>query len=143
MAINILVVDDSAVMRSMIIKTIDLCGLPIGEIHQASDGLAGLELLDREWIDLLFLDVNMPVMDGIETLKNVRSNSETRDTPVLIISTESNEDRIRLIDQQNAGFIHKPFTPEILRTKILDLMGAGAQWQSSFLEEPANDTKPV
>lgn len=122
MAIEILVVDDSAVMRSMIKKTINLCGLDIGKIYEAGNGKEGLSLLKEKWVDLIFIDVNMPVMDGMEMLAEVRKNEKTRDVSVLIVSTESNEDRIKVIDQQNAEFVHKPFTPEILSNKILDIV---------------------
>lgn len=123
MAMNILVVDDSAVMRTMIIKTIRICGIEVGEVYEAPDGLEGINTLKENWIDLLFIDVNMPVMDGMEMLDKVRSDRETRDLPVLIVSTESNENRIREIDRQKAGFVHKPFTPEMLREKILEVVG--------------------
>jgi len=123
MAINILVVDDSAVMRSMIIKTIHLSGLETGEIFQASNGREGLEQLSENWVDLVFIDVNMPVMDGMEMLGAIREDTATRDLPVLIVSTESNEDRIQVIGRQRAGFVHKPFTPEMLRGKILEMVG--------------------
>jgi two-component system, chemotaxis family, chemotaxis protein CheY len=123
MAMNILIVDDSAVMRSMIIKTIQICGIEIGEIHQASDGMEGIGCLKDNWIDLLFIDVNMPIMDGMEMLEKVRENNETKDLPVLIVSTESNENRIQEIASRNAGFVHKPFTPEVLREKIIAIAG--------------------
>jgi two-component system, chemotaxis family, chemotaxis protein CheY len=123
MAINILVVDDSAVMRSMIIKTIKLCGLEIGKVHEAENGKKGLEELKENWIDLLFIDVNMPIMDGMEMLDRVREDPETRDLPILIVSTESNEDRIKTIDEKRAGFVHKPFTPEMLKDKIEEMLG--------------------
>ncbi|MCP9291914.1 MULTISPECIES: response regulator [Gracilimonas] len=123
MAINILVVDDSAVMRSMIIKTIKNTGIEVGEVHQASNGAEGLEVVDNNWLDLLFIDVNMPIMDGMEMLDKVRKNPITMDMPVLIVSTESNNARIKIIDEQYAGFVHKPFTPEVLKEKILDVLG--------------------
>jgi two-component system chemotaxis response regulator CheY len=123
MAINILVVDDSAVMRSMIIKTIKNTGIEVGEVHQASNGAEGLEVVDNNWLDLLFIDVNMPIMDGMEMLEKVRKNPITMDMPVLIVSTESNSARIKIIDGQYAGFVHKPFTPEVLKEKILDVLG--------------------
>ncbi len=123
MSLNILVVDDSSVMRKMIIRTINMCGLEIGEIYQAGNGKEGLENLDSHWIDILFIDVNMPVMDGMEMLKIVRERPESRDLPVLIVSTESNENRIKEISEKRAGFVHKPFTPETLRKKIIDLTG--------------------
>ncbi|MCC5914095.1 MAG: response regulator [Balneolaceae bacterium] len=123
MAMNILVVDDSAVMRSMIIKTIKLSGLEIGKIHEAGNGEEGLQTLSDNWVDLLFIDVNMPIMDGMEMLDRVRGKQETRDLPILIVSTESNEQRIRTIDEKRAGFVHKPFTPEMLREKIEEVLG--------------------
>lgn len=122
MSMNILVVDDSAVMRSMIIRTISLSGLEPGEIYEAENGREGLKVLNENWVDLVFIDVNMPVMDGMEMLCEIRQNRETRGLPVLIVSTESNEDRIKMIDEQNAQFVHKPFTPEMLRNKILEML---------------------
>lgn len=123
MAINILVVDDSAVMRSMIKKTILNSGVEVGEIYEAGNGQAGLEVLAAEWLDILFIDVNMPVMDGMEMLEKVRENSEYVDLPILIVSTESNPERIEIIQKMNAGFVHKPFTPEVLRERILEALG--------------------
>jgi two-component system chemotaxis response regulator CheY len=122
MAINILVVDDSEIMRKMIIRTINLCGLEIGEIYQAGNGQDGLAQLDQNWIDILFIDVNMPIMDGMEMLKRVREKPETSDLPILIISTESNPHRIKEISDSGAGFVHKPFTPENLREKIEEML---------------------
>ncbi|MEO1021338.1 MAG: response regulator [Bacteroidota bacterium] len=123
MAINILVVDDSAVMRSMIKKTIRSSNLDVGDIHEAANGQEGLDVLSQNWLDLLFIDVNMPVMDGIEMLTRVRENPETSDMPVLIVSTESNNERIKLIHSKKAGFVHKPFTPEKLKESILTQLG--------------------
>lgn len=123
MAINILIVDDSAVMRSMIRKTIQNSGVELGHIYEAANGKEGLEVLDQEWLDLVFIDVNMPVMDGMEMLDRVRKNPETCDVPILIVSTESNNERIQIINRQGAGFVHKPFTPETLRENILDSLG--------------------
>lgn len=123
MSINILIVDDSAVMRSMIKKTIISSGVVVGEILEASNGKEGLEMLETNWLDILFIDVNMPIMDGMQMLDEVRKNPETSDLPILIVSTESNHERIEIIKKKNAGFIHKPFTPEVLRERILEALG--------------------
>jgi two-component system chemotaxis response regulator CheY len=123
MAVNILVVDDSAVMRSMIKKTIVSSGVDIGEIYEAANGKEGLQVLEENWLDILFIDVNMPVMDGMEMLDEVRKKSDTSDIPILIVSTESNHERIETIQKKNAGFVHKPFTPEVLRERILEALG--------------------
>jgi len=122
MALKILVVDDSAVMRKMIIRTINLCGLDVADIYEAGNGREGLEILKKKKVDLLFADVNMPEMDGLQMLSEVRKREITKNIPVLIVSTESNENRIREIERHDAGFIHKPFTPELLREKMLGLV---------------------
>lgn len=115
---NILVVDDSPVMRRMIIRTIRLCQFEIEEIYEAGNGLEALKLLESNSMDILFLDINMPEMDGIELLTRVRMIARYNDVPIFIISTESNQNRIEYIKSQNAEFLHKPFTPEDLRHKI-------------------------
>jgi len=114
MAYNLLVVDDSAVMRSMIIKTLNLSGLEIGQIHQAANGADGLSLLGREWIDLALVDIHMPVMDGEEMIGKMRGNPDTKKVPVVVISSESDKDRIAQLQGLGAVFAHKPFTPESL-----------------------------
>lgn len=122
MPLNILVVDDSPVMRGIIIRTIKLSGVEFSEIYEAGNGKEGLDMLESQWIDLLFLDVNMPVMNGLEMLEKIRSNPEIKDLPVLIVSTESNENRIKYFDEKGAKFVHKPFTPEVLKERILAML---------------------
>ena len=124
MAFNVLVVDDSAVMRAMVIKTLNMSGLPIGEIHQASDGAEALRLLGEHWIDLALIDLNMPVMNGEELLDRVRRNPETADLAVVVVSTESSSTRIAALRQKGAGFVHKPFNPVALRDEVLRITGA-------------------
>ena len=123
MAINVLVVDDSSVMRAIIIKTLRLSKLPLGEVHEAKNGQEALQVLDSNWIDLALVDINMPVMDGEEMINRVRQNPATADLPVIIVSTEGSQTRIELLKGKGAEFIHKPFTPEILRDAILSTIG--------------------
>ena len=123
MSLNILVVDDSSVMRAMIIKTLRLSQLPLGEVLEAPNGQEALNVLDGKWIDLALVDINMPVMDGEEMIDRLRQNPVTEDLPVIIISTEGSETRKEVLMQKGAGFIHKPFTPETLRDTILKTLG--------------------
>jgi two-component system chemotaxis response regulator CheY len=123
MALNILVVDDSSVMRAMIIKTLRLSQLPLGEVLEAPNGQEALKVLDGKWIDLALVDINMPVMDGEEMINRLRQNPVTEDLPVIIISTEGSETRKEVLMQKGAGFVHKPFTPETLRDTILKTLG--------------------
>jgi len=130
MAFNVLVVDDSSVMRAMIIRTLRLSGLSMGEIHEAANGQEGLQVLEHHWIDLALVDMNMPVMTGEEMLDRVRQNPETADLRVVIISTEGSDTRIDILRRKGVGFVHKPFTPEILRETILRITGGSDEQQS-------------
>jgi two-component system, chemotaxis family, chemotaxis protein CheY len=121
-AFNILVVDDSAVMRSMIIRVLRLSGLSLGQVFEAANGREGLRVLDEKWVDLALVDINMPVMNGEEMIEEVRRN-KAADLPIIVVSTESNADRVESIQLKNAEFVHKPFTPEILRKTVLQVTG--------------------
>lgn len=123
MALNVLVTDDSAVMRSMIIKTLRLSGVPLGDIHQAANGEEGLSALEENWIDLALVDINMPVMDGEEMIDRVRHNPVFSDLPVVVVSTESSTMRIEQLERKGVRFVHKPFTPETLRKTVVEMTG--------------------
>ncbi len=123
MALNILIVDDSAVVRAMILKTLKVAEVPIGEVFQAGDGKAGLEALESHWIDLVFADINMPVMTGEEMIERMRQNPAWHDLPVIVVSTEGSQTRIEQLQQKGAHFIHKPFAPEIVREVVQEIMG--------------------
>ena len=123
MAVNVLVVDDSRVMRAMIIKTIRLSGLQLGEIHQAGNGREGLETLNQHWIDLVIADINMPVMNGEEMIDEMLKNPDFEEIPIVVISTEGSQTRIERLQTKGARFIHKPFTPEIIRDTVKELLG--------------------
>ena len=123
MALNILVVDDSSVMRMIILKILRLSQLPVAEVHEAANGHEALDVLDRNWIDLALVDINMPVMDGEEMINRLRENPATAALPVLIVSTEGSETRKEALMKKGASFVHKPFTPEALRFAILRTLG--------------------
>jgi two-component system, chemotaxis family, chemotaxis protein CheY len=123
MALNILVVDDSAVVRKMIIRTLSLAGLPIGEVHEAGDGREGLQAMEGHWMDVVFTDLNMPVLTGDEMIAAIRANTAWQDLPVVVISTEGSQTRINSLLDKNIRFIHKPFTPETIRSVIKDMLG--------------------
>ena len=125
MALNILVVDDSAVMRKMIIKTMGMIGLPLGEIKQAANGQEGLEALSKNWIDLVILDINMPVMNGEEMIEHTLKDPEMKDIPVVLVSTEGSTTRIGRLKEKGARFIRKPFSPENIRDTIYEVTGIG------------------
>jgi two-component system, chemotaxis family, chemotaxis protein CheY len=123
MALNTLVVDDSSVMRSIIIKTLKLSGLSLGEIWEAKNGEEGLRVLQDKWIDLALIDIHMPVMDGEKMLTRLRENEQYENLPVIVVSSESEPSKIEKMLRLGATFIHKPFTPEILREVIIAVTG--------------------
>jgi two-component system, chemotaxis family, chemotaxis protein CheY len=89
------------------------------EVIQAENGQAGLDMLGREDVDVVITDINMPVMDGIEFIKQVRATGKHQSLPILILTTETSQDKR---DQGRAaggtGWIVKPFDPEKLISVI-------------------------
>lgn len=139
MSLNILVVDDSSVMRAMIVKTLRLSGVPVNEVHQAANGEEGLRAIDANWIDLCLVDINMPIMDGEQMLDKVRENPETRGLPVIVVSTEGSDTRVAALREKGAGFVHKPFTPEILRETIVEVTGVSDEQDTGDAASPGGD----
>ena len=133
MALNVLVVDDSSVMRSIVIRTLRMSGLQLNEIHQAENGRQALEELGNHWIDLILVDLNMPVMNGIEMIESVRQTAELADLPIIVVSTESSTTRIDMLMQKGALFVHKPFSAETLREAVIKLTGVSSN-------EPPSDS---
>ena len=120
---TVLVVDDSAVMRAMIVRTLGLTGLPIGDIVQAEHGRRALECLAAQPVDLVLVDLNMPVMGGEELLVNLRANPATARIPAVVISSDSSAGRPRRLLELRAAFVRKPFTPESLAETVGCVLG--------------------
>ena len=126
MAFTILIVDDSAVVRAAISKSLTLSDAPISELHEAGDGKEALSILKDTWIDLVLTDINMPVMDGVTMLKKMHEDKILGEIPVVVVSTEGSvERRDKLTEMGVRGFIRKPFTPESLSEMVQSVMGRG------------------
>jgi two-component system, chemotaxis family, chemotaxis protein CheY len=123
MSLNVLVVDDSAVMRAMLIRTLTLGGLPLTAVHQARHGVEALEILGAHDVDLALIDINMPVMNGEELIARIRADARLAAVTIIVVSTEGSETRIEALREQGASFIHKPFTPEQIRSTVLRVLG--------------------
>ena len=127
MKCNVLIVDDSKILRSAIRKVVQLAGVDEGRIHEAANGQEALDLLKGEWIDLVLLDLNMPVMDGEQFAAEVRKNPELEDLTIVVVSTESNQDRMdRMRELGVVASLRKPFEPEDLCKLISDHLGIAA-----------------
>lgn len=123
MAYNILIVDDSRAMRNVVRKTISLSGFNIGECWEAGNGQEALEVLNSHWVDLILADLNMPVMNGMEMLREMNKNKIFRNIPVILITTEGSEKRIEeAIALGIKGYVQKPFHPETIRDVLTQIM---------------------
>lgn len=115
MAKNILLVDDSSTMRKIISRSLRQAGLAFGEIFEAGDGQEALEVLEKENIDIVLSDINMPNMNGIEFLREKANRDNVKDIPVFMISTETGDDIIGEAKSLGAaGALKKPFTPDMV-----------------------------
>lgn len=124
MAYNILVVDDSKIIRKVVGKTLHLTGIDIGEIFEAENGQEALEQLADNWVDIMFADINMPVMTGVEMVDRMASENMLDATPVVIISTDRSVTRMEeLLAKGVRAYLNKPFTPESVRDVIIDILG--------------------
>ena len=124
---NILIVDDSRIIRTAIKKIARVAGVDDDRIHEAANGQEALDILETVWMDLILLDINMPVMDGEAFVVEKANRPEIADIPVFIVSTEANEERLqRLRDLGVRGSLRKPFEPEDLCQVIADVIGAKA-----------------
>ena len=124
MALNVLVVDDSSVMREMVIKTLRLSGLALNQIRQAANGHEALAELNQQQIDLALVDINMPVMGGLELIERLRATPKFVKLPIIVVSTESSPALIEMLQQKGISFVHKPFSPESLSQTIVNVTRA-------------------
>ena len=120
---KLLVVDDSATMRKIICGTLEQLGYP--DVAQASDGQAALDECAKATPDLILLDWNMPIMDGLTFVKTYRGAGNT--TPIIMVTTES--EKAKVVAAIKAGvnnYVVKPFTPDTLEARINDTLGKKA-----------------
>ncbi|MCD6120020.1 response regulator [bacterium] len=124
MALNILVVDDSSTVRAVIRKTLKLAEIPVGQLYEAANGKEALDILADNWIDLIFADINMPVMGGVEMIDKMSEDGLLKSVPVVIVSTEGSKTRMEQLKQKGvSAYLRKPFTPELLKNVVDDILG--------------------
>jgi two-component system chemotaxis response regulator CheY len=124
MAYNVLIVDDSFPMRAVIKKVIRASGFDIGQLYEAANGKEALAVLDQEWLDLVLTDYNMPDMDGLDLLHQIKQNDVFKDIPVVMVTTEGSEKRLAEFIQEGAlAYIRKPFTPEQIKSQLNQILG--------------------
>lgn len=123
--IRALIVDDSSVMRKIIDRTLRQAGLELETVYEASTGSEALELLQSRQVHLILSDINMPSMDGLEFLNQLRSRNLAANTPIVMITTESSTEHVKTAILAGArGYIRKPFTVEQMKEHVVPLVSS-------------------
>lgn len=116
---KILIVDDSSTMRKIIARSLRQAGFEINEIVEAENGQAGLEKLGTVGVGMILTDINMPVMDGLSFIENLRANPQWEKVPIIVITTEGAESMTKEAIKKGANnLVKKPFTPEQIKEKL-------------------------
>jgi len=113
MGVTVLIVDDSAVMRKILERSLRQTQVAIDTVLEAADGVEALDRLQSaNGVNVIFTDVNMPNMDGLEFLRQVRQSTKYGKVPVVMVTTEGAEAKVNeAMGLGAAGYIKKPFTP--------------------------------
>ncbi len=123
MAKSLMIVDDSATMRKIIIRTVRMSGLEFDRTEEAGNGAEALEKLQSSPVDIVLCDINMPEMSGTEMVKKARQMDCCKNTKIIMVSTESGQDLISGVMADGAnGYITKPFTPEKFQEQLTPFM---------------------
>ena len=142
--LTILIVEDNQELRKFLFNTMSTTY----RILEATNGQEGLELAQSEIPDLIISDVMMPVMDGLDMVKEIKNNNNTCHIPIIILSAKSSlDDRIAGLEQGIDDYITKPFSSTYLKARILSLFRQRAKLQELYLsqlsikKEKKTDTK--
>jgi two-component system chemotaxis response regulator CheY len=112
-------------MRKIVERSLRQAGLDLVMVHEAGSGTEGLDLLKNKEVDLILSDINMPSMDGLEFLRQLRAQNLAPGVPVVMITTESSEEHVKQAILSGAqGYIRKPFTAEQVKERVLPLIHA-------------------
>jgi two-component system, chemotaxis family, chemotaxis protein CheY len=122
--IRALIVDDSSVMRKIVERSLRQAGLDLEKVLEAGNGAEALAVLGKEKVDLILCDINMPVMDGLEFVKQLSTLESAKGIPVVMITTEGSENHVvQALSAGARGYIRKPFTPEQVKEHVLPVLG--------------------
>lgn len=124
MAYRVLIVDDSGVVRKSLTKTLQLSGIELVSIAEAANGKEALEYIAHTTVDVIFLDINMPVMTGIDFLREKREKNLCTEAAVIVVSTEGSA--IRAQELKDLGVrvqLRKPVRPESLAETVREALG--------------------
>ncbi len=126
--VNVLIVDDSATMRMVIRRVIDLAEVPIGTVYEATNGLEAIRILEASSVHAVFTDINMPVMSGYDLLDEMARRKGWSDILLVVVSTDGSRLRREEARELNVhAYIQKPFRPEAVRNALSRIANADAR----------------
>lgn len=121
---TLLIVDDSAMMRTLLKRAAIATGVPLAEILEATNGAEGLAVLESRHVDALFTDITMPVMTGLELLRQIAGDPRFTHLTRVVISTDgSDTSRAEAESLAVSQYVTKPFPPEAMRA-VLNALSA-------------------
>lgn len=122
MALDVLIVDDSAAIRKILQRVLRQADVPVGDLLEAGDGLEAIEVLKTRQVGLILSDINMPNMDGLQLLSELKGHPEWKKVPIVMITTEGSHDKVlEAVNRGAAGYVKKPFTADQIKEKLLAL----------------------
>jgi two-component system, chemotaxis family, chemotaxis protein CheY len=123
MPFDVLIVDDSAAIRKILQRVLRQAEMSIGEVFEAGDGVEALASLKEHKVGLILSDINMPNMDGLQLLSQIRANADWKHLPVLMITTEGSQNKVlEAVNLGASGYVRKPFTADQIKEKLVGLV---------------------
>ncbi|HEY3841260.1 MAG TPA: response regulator [Bryobacteraceae bacterium] len=123
MPVDVLIVDDSAAIRKILQRVLRQTDIPIGDVLEAGDGVEALKLLNDRHVSLILSDINMPNMDGLQLLAQLKQSEKWKSVPIVMVTTEGGQGKvIEAVQLGAAGYVRKPFTAEQIKEKLSGLV---------------------
>jgi two-component system chemotaxis response regulator CheY len=123
MPIRALIVDDSSVMRKIVDRSLRQAGIEISQLFEAGNGAEALGVVQDNKVDLILCDINMPVMDGLEFIKQLAAVDNAKGVPVVMITTEGSEAHVvQALACGARGYIRKPFTADQVKEHVIPIL---------------------
>ncbi len=123
MPFDVLIVDDSAAIRKILQRVLRQAEMSIGEVFEAGDGVEALASLKEHKVGLILSDINMPNMDGLQLLSQIRASADWKNLPVLMITTEGSQNKVlEAVNLGASGYVRKPFTADQIKEKLVGLV---------------------
>jgi two-component system, chemotaxis family, chemotaxis protein CheY len=125
--IRALIVDDSSVMRKIVERSLRQAGVNLTKVLEAGNGAEALAVLQENQVDLILCDINMPIMDGLEFVKQLAGVPNAKGVPVVMITTEGSESHVvQALSCGARGYIRKPFTADQVKEHVLPVLAVKA-----------------